>query len=288
MANHILKFCAILCLLLAIGAPSVSPAGIFYECRLEGKAPSYLLGTMHASEPRVLAIADEVEAYLKKVDRLVLEIVPDGQTMLAAMLATQLPSGESLEALLPAKLYHETRSVMSERGIPELMFKRMRPWVVSVELSMPHSQRGVFLDLRIFQMAQEFGKELIGLETVDEQMGLFNRLTIAQQTALLEHTVKNIDAMPQQFNAMVDAYVSGDLEALARVADEQQHDLDQDLVVWFDREVVEKRNLTMANRAWPHIEAGNTLIAVGALHLAGETGLVAFLRERGCNFRRLR
>lgn len=288
IANRIVNICFVVVGLVASGMAVAMPAGIFYECRLEGQASSYLLGTMHASEPRVLAIAEKVEAYFPKVDRLVLEVVPDGKAMLATLLATQLPADTSLEELLPAPLYRETRLAMSQRDIPESMLQRMRPWAVSVELSVPHFQKGVFLDLRIFQLAQEVGKSLVGLESVDEQLGLFDGLAMAQQIALLEHAVKNLAKLPKQFNAMVDAYVSGDLEALAQMADEQQKDLDEELVTWFDREVVEKRNRVMAERAWPFIEKGKTLIAVGALHLIGDTGLVELLRQRGCNFRRLR
>ena len=288
IANRVSKICLFVIGLLVAGVAPAEPAGIFYECRLEGQSSSYLLGTMHASEPRVLAIADKVEPYLKKVDRLALEIVPDGQAMLAALLATQLPSDTSLEELLSATLYRETRLAMAQRGVPESVLQRMRPWAVSVELSLPHSQKGVFLDLRIFQLAQEAGKALVGLETVDEQLGLFDELTMAEQIALLEHAVKNLAELPKQFNAMVDAYVSGDLEALSKMADEQQHDLDEELVTWFDRKIVENRNRVMAERAWPLIKKGDTLVAVGALHLIGDTGLVANLRQRGCNFRRLR
>ena len=291
IANRVVgycKNCVIGAGLLIAGIPSVASAGILYECRLEGMASSYLLGTMHASDPRVLSIADDVESFLEGVDRRVLEIVPDGQAVLATLLATQLPADTSLEKLLPEELYRAARSAMSARGVPEPALQRMRPWAVSVELSMPPAHHGVFLDMRIYQMAQEAGKTLIGLETVDEQLGLFDGLSLAQQIELLAHAIKNLNDVPQQFNAMIEAYVSGDLESVERLADEQQRDLDEALVLWFDREVVVKRNRVMAKRVWPLLEKGKTLVAVGALHLVGETGLLTQLRERGCNFQRLR
>ena len=45
--------------------------------------------------------------------------------------------------------------------------------------------------------------------------------------------------------------------------------------------LIDKRNANMAERALPHLNAGSVLIAVGAMHLPGEAGLVHLLRERG-------
>ena len=45
--------------------------------------------------------------------------------------------------------------------------------------------------------------------------------------------------------------------------------------------LLDTRNQRMAERAAPFIEDGNAFIAVGALHLPGETGLVQLLRDRG-------
>ena len=49
----------------------------------------------------------------------------------------------------------------------------------------------------------------------------------------------------------------------------------------FQELLIAGRNRIMAGRAADHLEKGNAFMAVGALHLPGETGLIALLRQRG-------
>ena len=49
----------------------------------------------------------------------------------------------------------------------------------------------------------------------------------------------------------------------------------------FIESLIVRRNHTMTERADPLLRAGNTLIAVGALHLPGPEGIVSLIRRRG-------
>ncbi len=53
----------------------------------------------------------------------------------------------------------------------------------------------------------------------------------------------------------------------------------------FKCEVVTKRNYRMFERMQPRLKESNTFIAVGALHLVGEQGLLRLLEKRGFKVR---
>jgi uncharacterized protein YbaP (TraB family) len=54
-----------------------------------------------------------------------------------------------------------------------------------------------------------------------------------------------------------------------------------EVVQEFTARLVVERNYRMAERIQPQLREGNALIAVGALHLPGEEGLLALLAEEG-------
>jgi uncharacterized protein YbaP (TraB family) len=288
LANRWLRLLLVGILLASGWQPLAAASGVLFECQLAGRPPSYLLGTMHTGDPRVMAVADAVHEPLRKARRLVLEMVPDGPAMLAATLAALLPRGQTLDELLEADLYEAVLAAMSERGVLPEVTRRMQPWAVAVELSLPPGDRGLFLDLHLYQLAEEQGLEVVGLESVDEQLAVFGGLPLAQQVALLRQAIKNLPGLPQQYQAMVNAYLTGDLQGLQRLAEVQQHALDDDLAHWFDHAVVHERNRRMAERLRPWLEEGGAVVAVGALHLVGDTGLLRAARRTGCRLRALR
>ena len=57
---------------------------------------------------------------------------------------------------------------------------------------------------------------------------------------------------------------------------------------WFDEELLDRRNRKMVERAERLIRRQPTLVAVGAMHLGRDSGLVAGLRARGFRVERLR
>ena len=280
-------FCAVL-VLVSLPAVPAPQQGILFECRMPNVAPSYLMGTMHSSDPRVLAVAADAEGRLQGSQRLVLEMVPDGLSMSAIMLAGLLPLGDGLDALLEPALVDEVLRVAAARGLPREAVLRMKPWALATSLSLPPGETGLFLDLRLYHLAQERGLEILGLETAEEQLALFDDLDMRDQVALLEQAVKIQAQLPMQFDEMVDAYLAGDLQALERLSREQQHELGPRLGEWFERDLLDARNARMADRLAPVLRRGGAFVAVGALHLPGDAGLLVRLEAMGCALLALR
>lgn len=272
---------------LAIGsaAQSATPNGVLFEVARPGAPPSYLFGTMHLDDPKVVSHLERVEPLLRRVDRLVMEAVPDGPAMLQAAAAGLYPEGRSLKDDLDPPFYARVARLMGQRGVPELVLQRMKPWHVAVSLSLPADSGTAFLDLRLYNRAEELGLPVEGLETMQEQLSLFDQLDTAQQVALLGHTVDRYDELPEMMAEMIDAYRRGDLAHLERMSIEQQAGYDPRLVKWFVETMIERRNARMLERLRRTLQEGRSLIAVGALHLPGPTGLLRGLEESGYHLR---
>jgi hypothetical protein len=261
--------------------------GVLFEITRAGKPPSYLFGTMHLDDPKVVAQLERVEPLLSRVDRLVMEAVPDGLAMIKAAAAGFYTDGRSLKDVVDAPFYARVVEILAERGVPELVLRRMKPWNVAVTLSLPGGDNTAFLDLRLYNRAEELGLPVLGLETIDEQLGLFDRLDTARQVALLRQTVEQLDELSRLMAEMIDAYRRGDLVYLEQVSVEQQAGYDPELLEWFTQTMIERRNRKMLERLGTILTDGASLIAVGALHLPGTSGLLRGLEAEGYGIRAL-
>lgn len=275
---------ALLWLLLALAwlSPVWAEAqGRLWRISAEGVEPSYLFGTMHSEHPEVIRLPAAVEHAFARSEQLVLEMVLDETAILTTVQAGLFEPGRDLKSVLPPNLYRETVEAMADYGIPEPVLRRYKPWMIFSTLMLPRSRSGLFLDMRLYQQALAADKPVAGLETAAEQIGVFDSMPMADQVSILRDTLDNRDRFEAWFEDMRRVYLSGDLEALAAFSDRMMGDIDPALVERFNRRFVTERNHRMAARLQPVLRQGGAFIAVGALHLPGEEGIIALLREAG-------
>lgn len=270
--------CLLSCVLLGQAVASAAP--LFRATHADG-AVLYLLGTMHSDDPRVVALVPRVAKLMQGVEAVVLEMLPDPASLLLVANASMLPAGDSLLDQVGEGRRAALEAAAVQRGLPLVLIDRLKPWAAAVTLSMPTQGGGAFLDLALYQEAVRQGRRVIGLETAPEQLALFDAMPAALQTSLLDSVIKNLDQVPQQTEELTLAYLSGDLERLEQVAHGRYGDLPAAVERWFRDDLVEQRNRRMAGRLQRLLDGRPALVAVGALHLGGESGLLAQLRRLG-------
>ncbi len=236
---------------------------------------------MHIEDPEVVQLPAPVRKAFDKAGGVTLEVVLDPQSLLAMATAFMLTDGSTLESHIGARLYSRSVKAMSAHGMPEMMVAQMKPWAVAVTLMTPPPETGVVLDLMLYQQAMAQGKPVTGLETPMEQMSLFDSFSESDQVAMLEDTLDNLDELPRLFAELKAAYLARDLARLVEVSDDSMNDNNPHLVDEFNRKLIVERNHRMVERMQPLLEGGQQFIAVGALHLPGEDGLLQLLSQRG-------
>lgn len=268
--------------------------GIFWKIEKPGLAPSYLLGTMHVTDPRVLKMPDGAAEALAAVNTVVIESdeVLDDKKAMAGILAkpelTMFTDGTSIESLLSKDDLALLEKTLKKRGIPLSAVSRMKPWMLMSFVSLPacemarKDQNTAFLDKRIALDAAAEGKTVKGLETFAEQLSAMASIPTDMHMKSLIETIKLGPKMDDIFETMTELYLSGDIGLtvpfLKQVAPEEGDDAGY---AEFEELIVTKRNHNMAERAAPILAGGNIFIAVGALHLPGDEGLVELLRKQG-------
>ena len=282
-------FIALACLAGAFAAEAADSfdSGLLWRVERAGVTPSYLFGTMHSDDPDVVKLSTPVQQAFDQAQSVTLEVVLDPRSLLAMTSALLMTDGNSLESLIGRRLYERTLEVMDARGIPEILVANMKPWAVAVTLMTPLGNNGVVLDHVLYQDAVAAGKKVHGLETVAEQVGLFDGLSRKDQITLLEDTLDNLDTVAQMLDELQAAYLDRDLKRLMELNEASMRDSDPLLAETFNRKVIVERNYSMAERMQPRLREGQQFIAVGALHLAGKEGLLNLLVERGYRLSRI-
>ncbi len=97
----------------------------------------------------------------------------------------------------------------------------------------------------------------------------------------LEEVLEQRKHLAEQLEALTQAYLDRDLEKLQELSLDYEVAGDELLAEWFRKKLILDRNRTMYRRLLPILDRGATLVAVGALHLAGKEGLVTLLRRAG-------
>jgi hypothetical protein len=141
--------------------------------------------------------------------------------------------------------------------------------------------------MRLQAEASERGLPLHGLETVDDQIGLFERLSEPDQIAMLESTVELNDQVEALFETMRQAYLARDTAAILSLMQSLQTGYDPVLVETFTEEMLDRRNVGMVESMQDRLADGRAFVAVGALHLPGENGILRLLERRGYQVTRL-
>ncbi len=270
---------ALLVLWLPVAAEAAQ--GLIYRVQRAGGPPSYLIGTMHSEDARVTRLLDQFAPLIERVEVVALEIVPDAVALLAAGAATLLPADQSLRGLIGDTRFLALGRAAEERGLPIQVLDRLKPWAAAVTLGLPQSKSGRFLDMEIYLRALTLERKVVGLETAAEQLAAFDGMDLDVQFALLDDMIKNSDQVPKQLEELTAVYLRGDLEQIDRVARAQYQDMPHAVARWFDQRLLHDRNARMLERAAALLDEGSVLVAVGAMHLAGDSGLVAGLRRLG-------
>lgn len=282
---------------MAAAEETVNARALLWRIDAEGGAaapPSYLFGTVHLTDDRVNALSPKTAAAIGGVRRIALEIDDmSPQTLGKAMAGMRelivFADGRSLENMLSADEFGIVQSVMGANGTPRHLATVLRPWLVTLSLSLPACERrraaaGLqALDMRLAETGKKRGIPVIGLETLEGQLRALAAVPEGDQLQMLKMSLKFYDRSEDLMETMVRRYLSRDIGViwpfqmeLARGAG-----FSPESFKTFEEQMVSVRNRRMRDAALPLLREGGTFIAVGALHLPGKIGLVELIREAG-------
>jgi uncharacterized protein len=273
--------------LLYAASAAAEPAHPVTMWRMHGLSNRiYLLGSVHVLRAGDHPLPPVIDAAYADADTLVMEMdVDDVDPMEAHAVVTELgliQDDRSLSDLMGPGPYAEAEAFATNVDIPLPMLASSEPWFAAVTVEQLMLTRLGFapeygVESHLAAKAGADRKEILGLETIRQQLGFLDNMSLEAQRALLLQSLEDSAEIEAIMDELIHAWRYGDLDFLEgrMLADMREHPELHD-------SIVAGRNRTWAEQIDAFAkEKDDYLIVVGALHLIGDDGVPALLRERG-------
>ena len=250
--------------------------------KIEGNGlntPSYLFGTMHFICDATLE--KKVNQALSVTDQLVLELDMDDPEMPAKMFSEMyMNDGKTLSDFISADEFKAIDSLfINHMGMSVKMFQNIKPSLLSAMLfpkyfdCNPDSYEAVLME-----MTKESNKDVLGLETVEEQMKVFDEIPYEEQVKSLVKLAQDGLAKDKAIiNELQKVYKEENIEAMLKLFDDENYSMIQD----YNDIILDQRNKKWITKIITFASEKPTFFGVGAGHLAGEKGVINLLRKEG-------
>jgi uncharacterized protein len=271
----------------------VNSDGLLWRIEKAGVTPSWLFGTIHSTDDRALAMARRAAQAIDGAKLVATELgamdTVEEADVGAAMLRRALDRDHDTFQGLPAENRDAVEKLIADEGYPSDFAHHLKLWFLAILTAMPpcETKRQILdlpeVDRFLAETAKRSGVKVIGLETADEQLDAIAAMRPDVASALISLTARDPGLSADIYASMLKLYresrpaeilplsdVVGNMTDAERAAEDE-----------FMRLLLVGRNATMAERLAPVLTAGGAFVAVGALHLAGKTGLIERLRSEG-------
>lgn len=243
------------------------------------KESSYLFGTIHMIGKNDFFVRDEVDSVFSKCNQVAFEIDLDDVAQLNSMQAwLNLPEDLTLDAIIPPDQYNKIKIFFADSmGLDIKDFNTQKPFALyqqflyGLEKSEQESYEIYFLMKCISSQ-----KTVVGLEPISDEFRVMDDISYEEQIRWVTEGIDSINAYRSDFKELIHAYQAEDLNKLILM-------LKEDPVVMgeFEDALLVQRNQKWIVEILKLTEQMPTFIAVGAMHLPGENGLISLLREKG-------
>lgn len=258
--------------------------GLLWRVAKEGVPASHIYGTIHVSDPRLAELPAVVRQRFDTATSLMLEFVPDPYSRSRFLEAAMFLDRQTLAEKIGAEDFERAVEHLTPIGLPREVVNKLKPWGVLLNLRNPRrAEQGAPLDSQLLERARARRLPLHQIEGVEEQIFTFDEFPMESQIALLKHSLAHRDELLELAERTMEAYLERDLAAIWRLREQfiARHPAIAAHQAVMTKRVVHDRSVVMAFRMQRELRRGGAFVALGALHLYGDKGVLALLEADG-------
>jgi uncharacterized protein YbaP (TraB family) len=241
--------------------------------------PSYIFGTIHLICPQDYSMRDEIKNAFASVSQVYLELDFDDPQMMQKMMGMALlTNGKTAKDYLTDDEYLLLDAKFKSKiGVGMAQLQNMKPiMLLSMSYMSMLSCQPMSFETIFANMAIEQSKEVLGLETVEYQMGVFDEIPLDEQYDMIADMMRQEDKALNEFQDLVAVYKQEDIEGLLKLMEDSEWSMDD-----YVDAMINKRNKEWADKFDMIAKEKSTFFAVGAGHLGGKKGWLQLLKDKG-------
>ena len=262
--------------------------------RINGsRSTVYLAGSVHILKPSLYPLPAAFQEAFTSADKLVVEVNIGAFEPLELQRRTapftMLPEGQRIDTVVPPALLARLEASLQRYGITLAQVIRMKPaYIMNQVVLLRLASLGYQAEHGVEQhfLRQAGNRQILQLESIDEQLALLFDQPLPLQLQLLSDTLDQEPGIEPLIAAMIGAWFSGDDALFMEMFEAQSGD--SELARRFTEQLLDQRNLSMTAKIRSFLsEEGTFFVLVGAAHLIGENSIVDLLRRDGIQVERL-
>ncbi len=233
---------------------------------------------MHVRDQRAFQWFEMATQALGQCDCLALEIELGASPPPDWSRQFRLPPGGNLENLLGPKAFEKGSRILKKAFDVTLSdYQHSLPMLVvqAIDAEILKGDHPVALDEALFRTALQEGKTVIGLETMESQIQLLQRIPIAYQVRQLKKIIRSVSNHRRSLSRYAQLYEAGRINQIYKAARSGAGSM--------RRELIDIRNQRMVAALLEQMRSRSVFAAVGAGHLPGKAGMLRLLKQAGCN-----
>ncbi len=277
------------------GASAQAPEGALYRVKSQGHT-AYLFGTIHVGKSEFFPLEPQVTQAFAKAEVLTVEFdISDTAAVQQAVFKYALyPDFGTIEKHVSPKTLERLKKALATLGLPYEGVSHMKPWMAANLLLIASLEKqgypaSLATDSYFINAAKDQGKSIVGLESADFQLGLFDKLPAKEQEAYLTDCLSDLESgtVAKKNQDLLDAWEHADEKAYEGLLAEARNDKSVS-GRFFYRELLLARNPAMADKIAQLIkDHDNSFVAVGLMHLTGKEGVPQLLQKKGFEVERI-
>jgi uncharacterized protein len=245
------------------------------------KGTAYLLGSIHVAKDDMYPLDTVIENAFKRSDALVVEANITQIDPSIILEKIKYNDGTTLKDHLSPDVYNQLKEAFKKKNIPEYIFNTMKPFFAITSLMVLDLVKDDFsaangIDMHFMEKAKN--KKILELESVDFQIGIFDKFSREQNDAFVKYSLIDMDSTTENLDSIFVYWKNVDTAGINRLINEPKSENPQ--IKSIMKLLLDKRNLNMAVNLEGMIFGGGTyFVVVGAGHLFGDTGIINILKK---------
>jgi uncharacterized protein YbaP (TraB family) len=246
----------------------------------------HLLGSIHYLRKENYPLNPAILSSLDASTRLILEIDLNSTSADSAQRLSLVKAiyrdGTTLAQNVSDETYHLAERRASELGLDMRILNPMKPWfaaltMVAIKLRRMGLDPKFGVDRHLAERAQSTGKPTGGLETVEFQLGIFDRLSKREQELMLRETVSELERLDRDIDAIVNAWLKGEGDQLSSLLNAGM----QEYPELYEKILIERNRRWVGGIEQLIQQESGAMVVVGAAHLVGKDSVVEMLKAKG-------